>query len=46
MDLMDEAVDFILLYEVKVLPPELSEQVDVLQQCADSPPRDAQGCGR
>lgn len=35
MDLMDEAVDFILLYEVKVLPPELSEQVDVLQQCAD-----------
>lgn len=35
MDMMDEAVDLILLYEVKVLPPELSEQVDVLQRCAD-----------
>jgi predicted phosphate transport protein (TIGR00153 family) len=35
MDMMDEAVDLILLYEVKVLPPELAGQVDVLQRCAD-----------
>ena len=35
MDLMDEAVDLILLYEVKVLPPELSTQVEVLQRCAE-----------
>ncbi len=27
MDMMDEAVDLVLLYEVKVLPPELSQQV-------------------
>lgn len=35
MDLMDQAVDEILLYEVQDLPSELSTQVDVLQQCAD-----------
>jgi len=35
MDLMDEVVDMILVYEVKVLPPELSDQVAVLQRCAD-----------
>ncbi|GAA1503772.1 DUF47 family protein [Nocardioides humi] len=36
MDMMDEAVDLILLYEVQVaLPAELSEQVDVLQRCAE-----------
>jgi predicted phosphate transport protein (TIGR00153 family) len=35
MDMMDEAVDLILLYEVKVLPPELTEQVEVLQRCAE-----------
>ncbi|MEJ7775462.1 MAG: DUF47 family protein [Nocardioidaceae bacterium] len=35
MDMMDEVVDLILLYDVRVLPPELSEQVDVLQQCAE-----------
>jgi uncharacterized protein len=35
MDLMDEVVDMILVYEVKVLPPELSDQVTVLQRCAD-----------
>ena len=35
MDMMDEAVDLILLYEVAVLPPELSEQVGVLQRCAE-----------
>jgi len=35
MDDMDEVVDLILLYEVKVLPPELSLQVEVLQRCAE-----------
>jgi predicted phosphate transport protein (TIGR00153 family) len=35
MDLMDEVVDMILLYEVKLLPPELSTQVEVLQRCAE-----------
>jgi predicted phosphate transport protein (TIGR00153 family) len=35
MDMMDEAVDLILLYEVKTLPPELSEQVTVIQRCAE-----------
>jgi predicted phosphate transport protein (TIGR00153 family) len=35
MDMMDEAVDLVLLYEVKILPPELSKQVEVLQQCAE-----------
>ena len=35
MDLMDEVVDMILLYEVKVLPAELSAQVEVIQRCAE-----------
>jgi predicted phosphate transport protein (TIGR00153 family) len=35
MDMMDEAVDFILLYEVETLPAELSTQVEVLQRCAE-----------
>ncbi len=35
MDEMDEVVDLILLYEVKVLPPELSDQVEVIQRCAE-----------
>ncbi|WP_232678248.1 DUF47 domain-containing protein [Nocardioides sp. R-C-SC26] len=35
MDLMDEAVDLILLYEVTSMPPELAQQVEVLQQCAE-----------
>ncbi|KAA1427505.1 DUF47 domain-containing protein [Nocardioides antri] len=35
MDMMDEAVDLILLYEVDFLPAELSEQVSVLQRCAE-----------
>ena len=35
MDMMDEAVDLILLYEITTLPPELSEQVGVLQRCAE-----------
>ena len=35
MDMMDEVVDQILLYEVKVLPTELSAQVEVIQRCAE-----------
>ena len=35
MDMMDEAVDLILLYEVKTLPPELSTLVEVLRRCAE-----------
>ncbi len=35
MDMMDEAVDLILLYEVKSMPAELSNQVEVIQRCAD-----------
>ncbi len=35
MDMMDEVVDMILLYEVKELPAELSHQVEVLQRCAE-----------
>lgn len=35
MDEMEEAVDRIALYTVKVLPSELSLQVDVLQRCAE-----------
>jgi len=35
MDMMDEAVDMVLLYEPKVLPPGLLDQVELLQQCAE-----------
>ena len=35
MDFMEEAVDLTVLYEVGALPPELAEQVDVLQRCAE-----------
>ena len=35
MDMMDEAVDLVLLYDVTTLPPETSEQVEVLQRCAE-----------
>jgi predicted phosphate transport protein (TIGR00153 family) len=35
MDMMDEAVDLILLYEVHELPSELSVLVEVLQRCAE-----------
>lgn len=35
MDMMDEAVDLILLYEVKALPAEVSQQVEVIQRCAE-----------
>ncbi len=35
MDMMDEVVDLILLYEVQEIPAELSQQVEVLQRCAE-----------
>ena len=35
MDMMDEAVDLMLLYEVTTLPPETTQQVEVLQRCAE-----------
>jgi predicted phosphate transport protein (TIGR00153 family) len=35
MDMMDEVVDLILLYEVKEVPAELSQQVEVVQRCAE-----------
>ena len=35
MDMMDEAVDMMLLYEVKELPSGLSEQVDLIRRCAE-----------
>jgi predicted phosphate transport protein (TIGR00153 family) len=35
MDMMDEAVDLILLYEVAAIPAEISQQVEVLQRCAE-----------
>ncbi len=35
MDMMDEVVDLILLYEVQAIPSELSKQVEVLQRCAE-----------
>lgn len=35
MDMMDEAVDLILLYEVSSLPADTSEQVEVIRRCAE-----------
>ncbi len=35
MDMMDEVVDLVLLYEVTVLPSELSTLVEVIQRCAE-----------
>jgi uncharacterized protein len=35
MDMMDEVVDLILLYEVQELPSELSTLVEVIQRCAE-----------
>ena len=35
MDYMEEAVDLTLLYEVKKLPKELANQVEVIQRCAE-----------
>jgi len=35
MDYMEEAVDLVLLYEIRELPSELANQVEVLQRSAD-----------
>jgi predicted phosphate transport protein (TIGR00153 family) len=35
MDMLDEVVDLILLYEVKQLPAEFLTQVEVIQRCAE-----------
>jgi uncharacterized protein len=35
MDMMDEVVDLVLLYEVDELPGETSDLVDVIQRCAE-----------
>ena len=35
MDMMDEAVDLMLLYDVTELPAETSTQVEVIQRCAE-----------
>ncbi len=43
MDFMEEAVDLVLLYEVSELPSGVTEQIEVIQRCAeltaDSMPR-------
>ncbi|ANH38142.1 Putative pit accessory protein [Nocardioides dokdonensis FR1436] len=35
MDMMDEVVDMVLLYEPKMLPAALLDQVELLQRCAE-----------
>ncbi len=35
MDHMEEASDLVLLYDVKELPAEVAEQVEVIQRCAE-----------
>ncbi len=35
MDLLDEAVDMLLLYDVRAVPAQVSKQAEVLQICAD-----------
>lgn len=35
MDMMDEAVDMVLLYEVKVMPEAFSAQVELIRRCAE-----------
>jgi uncharacterized protein len=35
MDMMDEVVDLVLLYEVTGFPTEVSTQVEVIQRCAE-----------
>ena len=35
MDMIDEVVDLVLLYEVEEIPSELSTLVEVIQRCAD-----------
>lgn len=35
MDLIDEAIDMIHIYELYEIPPEISKQASVIQRCAD-----------
>ena len=35
MDMMDEVVDMVLLYEVKTMPEALSGQVELIRRCAE-----------
>ena len=35
MDMLDEVVDLILLYEVKTIPSEFFTQLEVIQRCAE-----------
>jgi uncharacterized protein len=35
MDYMEEAVDLVLLYDIRQLPAEVAEQVEVIQRCAE-----------
>ena len=35
MDFMEEAVDLVLLYEVRELPDRVAEQIEVIQRCAE-----------
>ncbi len=35
MDYMEEAVDLVVLYEVKELPDGITEQIEVIQRCAE-----------
>ncbi len=35
MDYMEEAVDLVVLYEVKDLPEGITEQIEVIQRCAE-----------
>ncbi|MFN8193108.1 MAG: DUF47 family protein [Nocardioidaceae bacterium] len=35
MDLIDEAVDMIYIYEVREIPAEITKQASVIQRCAD-----------
>ena len=35
MDLLDEAVDMLLLYDIQAMPSEVSQQAQVLQICAE-----------
>lgn len=35
MDMMDEAVDMVLLYEVKAMPEAFSAQVELIRRCAE-----------
>ena len=35
MDAMEAAVDLVILYQIGELPPEIADQVDVLERCAE-----------